>query len=141
MSRLSKEAVEALYAENGWNEHRLRRSFANKGFVVLNEECDVDAQGLFFEIGFEQIREREDGFAVSVHIRLAIDMRYWLAYLSVRGQGSPLHEPVQVPVKYGFSAQANQLLTATIGLQYVYNVAGVQALEFFPEGLQGFAHC
>ena len=68
--------------------------------------------------------------------RLSSKKDEFLAYLYIEGVGRPLHRPVKIPIKYGFSAQANQLLTAVIGLQYVYNVAGVECLDYYPDGMK-----
>lgn len=134
--RFSKQELDELYERQGWNESRLRRSFANKQELhLLSDFADVENEGLVFVVSFDQIHEDAYGFAVHVCVELASEKDKFLAYLFVEGNRRPLHKPVEVPVKYGFTAQANQLLTAVVGLQYVYNVAGVEFLDYYPEGM------
>lgn len=134
--RFSKEELEELYAAQGWNEGRLRRSFANKQELrLLSDFAEVEKIGLVFEISFEQLHKNAYGFAVHVCVELSQGKDKFLAYLFIEGNRRPLHKPVEVPIRYGFTAQANQLLTAVIGLQYVYNVAGVECLDYYPDGM------
>jgi len=136
---ISKTDLEDIYAANGWNEHRLRRSFASKQeLVLLSDFAQVETEGLFFEVSFDQIHEDAYGFAVHVRIELAPSRNKFLAFLFIEGNRRPLHRPVEVPIRYGFSAQANQLLTAAVGLQYVYNVAGVECLDYYPDGMKAW---
>ena len=131
-----KEELEELYAAQGWNEHRLRRTFKNKQeLTLLSDFSDVERDGLCFEVSFDQVHEGTYGFAVHVRVELAPNKDKFLAYLFIEGKRRPLHKPVEIPIKYGFSAQANQMLTAAIGLQYVYNVAGVEGLDYYPDGM------
>lgn len=134
----SKQELDDLYAAQGWTEGRLRRSFANKQELTLLSDFvkDVEAEGLWFEVSFDQIHEEAYGFSVHVLVELAPAKDNFLAYLFIEGKRRPLHKPVRVPIKYGFTAQANQLLTAVIGLQYVYNVAGVEGLDYYPDGMK-----
>jgi hypothetical protein len=136
----SAEKLEELYAAQGWNEGRLRRSFANKQELTLLSDFveNVAEEGLWFEMSFEQVHEDAYGFAVHACVELAPSMDKFLAYLFIEGKRKPLHKPVEVPIKYGFTAQANQLLTAVIGLQYVYNVAGVECLDYYPDGMKKY---
>lgn len=128
--------LEALYTRQGWNEARLRRSFASKQeLLLISDFADVEKEGLVFEVSFDQIHKEVYGFAVHVCIELSSDMDKFFAYLSIEEKRQPLHKPVEVPIKYGFTAQANQLITAVIGLQYVYNIAGVKCLDYYPSGL------
>ncbi|MFN9476148.1 hypothetical protein [Acidovorax sp.] len=132
----TKQELEELYSKQGWNEPRLRRSFANKQeLVLLSGFANVERDGLIFEVSFEQIHEEAYGFAVHVCIELHQSKENFIGYLFIEGNRRPLHKPVMIPVKYGFTAQANQLLTAVIGLQYVYNVAGVEDLDYYPDGM------
>lgn len=129
----TKEQLEALYAANGWNEGRVRKSFANKqGLRISNEPY---GGRLLFDVEFEQIHLKAYGFEVLVRLRLTDDLSKFEAFLCVRGKYRPLHKPVIVPLVYGFNAQANQLRTAVSGLQYVYNIAGVECLDYYPEGM------
>src|SRR4051812_13455076 len=108
-----KDELEELYAANGWNEGRLRRSIANKQeFMLISDWADVEREGLVFEVSFEQVHEEAYEFAVHVCIELAKTKDKFLAYLFIEGNRKPLHRPVQIPIKYGFSAQSNQLLNA-----------------------------
>lgn len=134
--RFGKAELEDLYAAQGWNESRLRRSFSNKQeLILLSGFADVEAEGLVFEVSFEQTRKHAYGFAVHVCVELAQSKDRFLAYLFIEGARRPLHKPVEIPIKYGFTAQANQLLTAVVGLRFVYNVAGVEGLEHYPMGM------
>lgn len=134
----TKQELEDLYAEHAWNEGRLRRSFANKQELTLLSDFvkDVQTEGLWFEVSFDQIHEDAYGFAVHICVELAPTKDKFMAWLFKVGNRRPLHKPVHVPIKYGFTAQANQLLTACIGLTYVYNVAGVEDLDYFPDGMK-----
>lgn len=134
----SKQELEDLYSEHAWNEGRLRRSFANKQELYLISDIvkNVEVEGLWFSVSFDQIHQDAYDFEVHVCIELAPDKKEFLAWLFKEGNHRPLHKPVRVPVKYGFTAQANQLLTACIGLMYVYNVAGVENLDYYPDGMK-----
>lgn len=138
MARFTKEELEELYAKQVWNEGRLRRSFACKQELTLLSGfvTNVEDEGLWFEMSFDQIHEDAYGFAVHVCVELAQSKEYFDVYLFIEGNRRPLHKPVQVPIKYGFTAQANQLLTAVMGLMYVYNVAGVECLDYYPDGMK-----
>ncbi len=134
--KLSKQNLEDLYTRQGWNESRLRRSFASRQeLLVVNDFADIDHEGLVFEVSFDQVHEDAYGFAVHVCVELCLNMTMFHAYLFIEGNRRPLHKPVEVPVKYGFTAQANQLLTAVIGLQYVYNIADIECLDYYPDGM------
>lgn len=131
-----EQDLEALYTRQGWSETRLRRSLASKQELqLISDFADIATEGLVFEVSFDQIHEEAYGFAVHVCIELSSDMGKFLAYLFIEGKRRPLHKPVEVPIKYGFTAQANQLITAVIGLQFVYNVAGVECLDYYPSGM------
>lgn len=135
----SKQELEEMYAANGWNEGRLRRSFANKQeLTLLSDFADVEKDGLWFEMSFDQTHEEAYGFAVHVCIELAPTKDKFLGYLFIEGKRRPLHKPVEIPIKYGFTAQANQVLTAAIGLMYVYNVAGIEQLDYYPDGMKSW---
>lgn len=134
--KYTKQELEELYARQGWNEARIRRSFTNKqDMKLLGTFADILNEGLLFEVSFEQIHQVAYGFAVHVCIELASDMKHFLAYLFIEGNRRPLHRPVQIPIKQGFTAQTNQLFTAVNGLQYVYNIAGVENLDYYPTGM------
>lgn len=129
----TKEQLETLYIANGWNEGRLRKSFANKqGLRVINEAY---GDRLLFDIEFGQVHLKAYGFEVLVRVRLATDCSKFEAFLCLAGEFRPLHRPVAVPLMYGFTAQANQLHTAVSGLQYVYTIAGVECLDYYPDGM------
>ncbi len=135
--KFKKQDLEDLYARQGWSETRIRRSFASKQeLLLISDFANVEEEGLVFEVSFDQIHEDAYGFAVHVCVELSSDMDKFLAYLFIEGKRRPLHKPVEVPIKYGFTAQANQLLTAVIGLQYVYNIAGVECLDYYPDGMK-----
>ena len=136
----SKQELEEFYREHAWNEGRLRRSFANKQELTLLSDFvkDVETEGLWFEVSFDQIHEEAYGFAVHICIELAPRKDKFLLWLFKEGLRRPLHKPVEAPIKYGFTAQANQLLTACIGLMYVYNVAGVECLDYYPDGMKSW---
>jgi hypothetical protein len=130
----TNEQIEALYRANGWNKDRLRRSFASKqGLLLLEEQY---GEGVAFDIDFEQIHAKAYGFDVLIRVRLAADLSKFEAFLYLADKCRPLHRPVQIPIVYGFTAQANQLQTAVSGLQYVYNVAGVECLDYYPDGMR-----
>lgn len=127
----TKKQIEVLFAANGWNMDRLRRSLASKqGLRVLPE---TSQDGLALDVEFEQTRSY--CFNVLIRVRLVADLSRFEAFLYREGAALPLHEPVPVPLKYGFTAQANQVQTAVSGLQYVYNVAGVECLVYYPDGM------
>lgn len=140
MARFTKQELETLYAAQGWNESRLRRSFANKQELTLLSDFvrDVETEGLWFEVSFDQMHKVAYGFDVHACVELAQDKACFIAYLFIEGNRKPLHKPVRVPIKYGFSAQANQLLTAVLGLMYVYNIAGVECLDYYPDGMRSW---
>ena len=131
-----RAAIEQLFAANGWNDTRINRSFAGKdGWEVLGLEHNGK---LCVQALFRQSRQREYGFEVAVGLRLADSLDHWLAYLYIVGAHLPLHEPLVVPIVYGFTAQLNQLHTAASGLEHVYRVAGVAGLRYYPAGKLGF---
>lgn len=135
MSLLSKdyrEELEALFAKNGWNAERVHRSFASKGgYQVLSMERD----GRFcIEVAFRQTRVGEYTAKVGAALSLASTMDRFSCYLFMEGDYRPLHEPVTIPVMYGFTAQLNQMHKAVSGLEYVYLVAGIEHLKFYPHG-------
>lgn len=134
----SKQQLEDLYAKNAWNEGRLRRSLANKQELTLISDFvkDVETEGLWFEASFEQTHEQAYGFEVHVCVELVPEMDKFIAWLFIDGKRKPLHKPVEIPIKYGFTAQANQILTACMGLMYVYQVAGVECLDYYPDGMK-----
>jgi hypothetical protein len=61
-------------------------------------------------------------------------MDHFRCYLYTDENGRPLHDPVVVPVLYGFTAQTNLMHQAVSGLEYVYRVAGVECLKYLPRG-------
>ena len=134
----TKEELEEIFVEHAWNESRLRRAFANKQELTLLSDFvkEVETEGLWFEVSFDQIHEDAYGFAVNICVELAPSKDKFLAWLFKEGNRRPLHKPVEVAIKYGFKAQSNQLLTACMGLMYVYNVAGVEELDYFPDGMK-----
>jgi hypothetical protein len=134
----SKQKLEDFYTEHAWNEGRLRRSLANKQELTLISDFvkDVEAEGLWFEASFEQTHETAYGFEVHVCVELVPEMDKFIAWLFIDGKRKPLHKPVEIPIKYGFTAQANQILTACMGLMYVYQVAGVECLDYYPDGMK-----
>lgn len=134
----SKQELEDLFTAHAWNEGRLRRSLANKQELVLVSDFvkDVEKEGLWFEVSFDQAHEEAYGFEVHICVELAPAMDKFIAWLFIDGKRKPLHKPVEIPIKYGFTAQANQILTACMGLMYVYNVAGVEGLDYYPDGMK-----
>lgn len=108
----SKQELEEFYREHAWNEGRLRRSFANKQELTLLSDFvkDVETEGLWFEVSFDQIHEDAYGFGVHICVELAPKKGKFLLWLFKEGNRRPLHQPVEAPIKYGFTAQANQLL-------------------------------
>jgi hypothetical protein len=127
-----KQSLEALFQANGWNAGRVNRSFANKeGYDCLS----MERGGRFcIQVEFPQIRLEEYGFRVWVALLLAKSMDHFQCFLYTNENDSPLHEPVPIPVLYGFTAQTNQMHQAVSGLEYVYRVAGVKCLQYFPDG-------
>jgi hypothetical protein len=132
-----KQRLEAVFQANGWNADRVIRSFVGKGGyeVVSMENC-----GQFcIQVEFRQVRLEEYGFRVRVALLLTDTMDRFRCYLYTDDVERPLHEPVEIPVLYGFTAQTNQMHRVVSGLEYVYRVAGVKGLQFFPHGKRELA--
>lgn len=126
--------LEEVYRRNGWNDDRFNRSISSKGGYEVLEWAHA---GRFCpQVKFRQAREDEYDFDVAVALRLAKTMDRFNCYLFIVGENRPLHDPVTIPVLYGFTAQMNQMWTAINGLEYVYRVAGVEHLRYYPRGLR-----
>ena len=131
----AKEMLDAACAKYGWNESRIRKSFANKqGLSVMPEPFDGSC--LQFYVEFAQVHERAYGFQVQIRVRLVLERECFEVFLCIDGNRFPLHKPVIVPLVHGFTAQVNQLHTAVSGLQYVYAIAGVECLDYYPDGMR-----
>lgn len=126
------KSLEAVFQANGWNADRVHRSFANKGGYSV---VGMERGGRFcIQVEFRQTRLDEYGFRVRVALLLSKSMDRFRCFLYTDESVGPLHEPVEIPVLYGFTAQTNQMHQAVSGLEYVYRVAGVECLQFFPHG-------
>ena len=132
MDATYKQKLEAVFQANGWNADRVSRSFANKGGY---EVVSIEKGGRFcLQVEFRQARLEEYGFRVRVALELTDTMDRFRCYLYTDDSERPLHDPVEIPVLYGFTAQTNQMHQAVSGLEYVYRVAGVKGLKYFPHG-------
>lgn len=129
----TKDQLDAMFTAHGWNESRLRKSFASKQGLRLVPE-PFNSSRLQFDLDFEQCRATGYGFRVLIRVRLASSQSAFEVFLCKAEKQWPLHVPVVVPLVYGFTAQANQLHTAVSGLLYVYNIAGVECLDYYPDG-------
>jgi hypothetical protein len=130
-----KMRLEELFAANGWNADRVHRSFANKGYAVSTMARD----GRFcIEVELPQIRGEQYGSRVGVALRLKEAMDGFSCYLFLDTDHRPLHDPVSIAIMYGFTAQVNQMHIALSGLEYVYRVAGVEHLPYYPTGRREF---
>lgn len=95
-----------------------------------------DGSSLQFYVEFAQVHERAYGFQVQIRVRLVLERECFEVFLCIDGNRFPLHKPVIVPLVHGFTAQVNQLHTAVSGLQYVYAIAGVECLDYYPDGMR-----
>lgn len=128
-----KRAWEALCIANGWNEHRIHRSFAAIPYGVLRTMRDGF---ICFDLVPQEVPgAKDESPRVLITVMMPSDMSGFRAFLCHEGIYRPFHEPVQIPIMYGFKAQTNQLLSVVSGLEYVHRISGVQCLPAYPKGL------